>query len=100
MNKVHFIHRRKIVDGKVCNSGGFTVAYKAVDPMHVVYAIAACGPKDNFSRHLGRVKSEGRLNSAKYRVEVPMTVEQFKEYAHLASPFELIHGMIPDEAVA
>ena len=62
MGKVNFIHRRPVVDGKIQNSGGYTIAYREVEN-GVEYAIARCSPRDNFSREVGRVKSSGRLNS-------------------------------------
>lgn len=97
---VHFIHRRETADGFISNNGGFTIAYRVVDPMHVEYAISRCGPHDNFSKHLGRVKAAGRLKSEKYRTEVPMTFEQFKEYAHVASLYDLWYGLVTDDLFA
>lgn len=73
MFKVKFIHiRRHETDGSISPLGGGTVAYE-VDPGTGMVSRAAssfCNPRDNFSRHLGRVKAQGRLNSKRWVIEL------------------------------
>jgi hypothetical protein len=75
---VNFIHRRVLVNGKVHNKGGFTVAFKEV-PEGVRYAYAYCSPKDNFDKAFGRTKASGRLESTNFSAVTYMTFEEFKE---------------------
>lgn len=65
MSNVKFLHYRKFVGGKPTARQGATVAYM-VGPTGSNYAIAYCGPHDNYNKALGRAKSSGRLLSEKY----------------------------------
>ena len=78
MSNVKFIHlrRRNIEDGSISNSGGVTVAFREVGA-NIEYAIARCSPYDNFSKKLGRIKAEGRLESDKYRKSVHTDFNDF-----------------------
>jgi len=79
MSKVNFIHRRKIVNGKPHNKGGFTVAFREISNGDgVEYAYSFCHPSDNFNKTLGRIKAEGRLNSKGVGVAY-MTFDEFRE---------------------
>ena len=73
MLKVKFIHiRRHETNGSISPLGGGTIAYE-VDPDTGMVSRAAssfCNPRDNFSRHLGRVKAQGRLNSKHWVIEL------------------------------
>jgi hypothetical protein len=82
MSKVHYIHLR-LIDGtgKKLNRGGATIAFREVGD-EIEYAIAKCSPNDNFSRKLGRIKSEGRLNSPRYRQVTKSTYLDFKNSVH------------------
>lgn len=78
MSKVHYIHvRNRNHDGTIDNRGGTTVAFREVPEVGIEYAYAFCSPKDNFSRHLGRVKSSGRLNSPKSRHVSTLSYDDF-----------------------
>lgn len=81
MSKVNFLHRRPMVDGRISNSGGFTVAFEEVDE-GIRYAVAYCHPNDNFNKKTGRIKAEGRLNSPRYVDQVDMNFDAFKEWMH------------------
>lgn len=73
MSNVKFLHYRRweevVVGERVGMSPtarqGATVAYM-VGPTGSNYAIAYCGPHDNYSKALGRAKSSGRLLSERY----------------------------------
>ena len=81
MSKVHYIHvRNRNHDGTIDNRGGTTVAFREVPEVGIEYAYAFCSPKDNFSRYLGRVKAEGRLNSTKRRHVSDLTYDDFITY--------------------
>jgi hypothetical protein len=81
MSKVNFIHRRDVINGKILNSGGYTIAYREVAD-GIEYAPAYCSPSDNFNRQTGRIKAEGRLNSDRYRRFIKMSFEDFKALAY------------------
>lgn len=73
MFKVKFIHiRRHETDGSVSPLGGGTVAYEVDSDTGMVSRAASsfCNPRDNFSRYLGRVKAQGRLNSKRWVIEL------------------------------
>lgn len=73
MFKVKFIHiRRHDIDGSISPLGGGTVAYEVdLDTGMVSRAASSfCNPRDNFSRHTGRVKAQGRLNSKRWVIEL------------------------------
>lgn len=82
MSNVRFIHRRRVVDNQVKNNGGFTVAYRELDNGWIEYAFAKCSPRDNFSRELGRVKAQGRLDSPNYRYVTDLTPVDFVASIH------------------
>ena len=81
MGKVSFIHRRAVINGIVQNSGGYTVAYRETDK-GVEYAVAYCNYKDNFSKHTGRVKSEGRLKSATHLRRSVLDFNNFRDHVY------------------
>lgn len=75
--EVQFIHYRAVKDvvdhGKesmqIDSRSGATIAFAMPDKdkkVPIFYAVAWCHPNDNFSKHLGRVKSRGRLRSEKF----------------------------------
>ena len=68
--KTKFVHIRAVnKDGIVLGNGGGTVAFEIDDAGYVTrFASSICHPRDNFSRYLGRVKAEGRLQSKTYCV--------------------------------
>lgn len=73
MFKVKFIHiRRHETNGSISPLGGGTVAYEVDSDTGMVSRAASsfCHPRDNFSRHLGRVKAQGRLNSKHWVIEL------------------------------
>lgn len=73
MLKVKFIHiRRHDTNGSISPLGGGTVAYEVDSDTGMVSRAASsfCNPRDNFSRHLGRVKAQGRLNSKHWVMEM------------------------------
>lgn len=58
-----FLHFRfRDASGQIVPFGGRTIAYVEV-PEGIRYSVALCHVNDNFNKHLGRVKSGGRLNS-------------------------------------
>ena len=76
--KIKFFHRRNhTLDGNTTVKGGTTTAY-VVDENNLVigYAQAQCHEKDNFCKHTGRVKAEGRLKSPRYYND---TMERMEE---------------------
>ena len=79
--KICFMHIRR--SGDEVNKGGATVAMEVNDKNLVTaYATSWCHPHDNFCRRTGRVKAEGRLKSARYRVDasqIPLTREEVYE---------------------
>jgi hypothetical protein len=59
-----FLHYRYIDgDGNILSRGGITYAYQQAEPGLYKIAVAKCHTRDNFSKHLGRVKAAGRLSS-------------------------------------
>lgn len=82
MAKINYIHRRPVINGVIQNTGGYTIAYREVEG-GIEYALAFCSPRDNFSRHLGRIKAAGRLDSEHYREFVAQSFEDFKNSAYL-----------------
>lgn len=70
---VKFLHYRDIEyiptehgsEEVVSPNGGATVAYAQTEG-HIEFATAFCHPHDNYSKSLGRVKSEGRMYSVNY----------------------------------
>ena len=75
--KVNYIHQRLVRDGQILNNGGTTIAFRELGDNQIEYALAHCSPKDNFSKALGRIKAEGRLNSPKYRVTIDSSWKEF-----------------------
>ena len=82
--KTKFAHRRYInpntglIDGK----GGATIAYREIGNNQIEFAIAKCHENDNFCKQIGRIKSEGRLQSHKSRQVFSGSIPQFKELAY------------------
>jgi len=73
MSNIKYLHYRNF-DGEVCTKSnkqipsprlGATVAYMT-GPTGTNFAIAYCGPHDNYNKALGRAKSSGRLLSERY----------------------------------
>ncbi len=75
---IKYVHcRNKAKDGSVTPHGGLTIAYVLNDAFKVVgFASAKCHTKDNYNKHVGRMKAAGRLLSATYYVDVPETDEK------------------------
>jgi hypothetical protein len=73
--KTHFAHKHD----KDTPRGGVTVAFEInQDGMVDAFALAKCGPSDNFCRRTGRIKAQGRLNSMRYRKEIyPVSKTEF-----------------------
>lgn len=65
MNTRQKLRHIRVIDGNIISGrGGATVsAIVKEDGTVVKWAVAYCHPKDNFNRHLGRVKATGRMNS-------------------------------------
>ena len=69
----HHTRHYQEVKGKhvISPNGGSTYAIEVDKIGNVVaFAVAHCNPKDNFNKHYGRVKAEGRLKSSIYRREM------------------------------
>lgn len=67
-----FVHLRThaefdTLNGTRLDVGGVTLAFEH-NGNTVMYAAAKCHWRDNFCKHTGRAKSEGRLKSPHYRV--------------------------------
>jgi hypothetical protein len=63
-SNVRYLHfRRPTKNGSIEATGGYTVAYHIVSDNTIEYASAQCAKTDIYSKHLGRVKAAGRLNS-------------------------------------
>lgn len=74
---VHIRHIRVEDEDSIINNGGATVAYTAQrDGIH--YAVAFCGPNDNFSRNIGRRCALGRLARCEHKV-IDTSLEDFEE---------------------
>lgn len=64
---VHIRHIRVEDEDSIINNGGATIAYtEQRDGIH--YAVAFCGPNDNFSRNIGRRCAMGRLVRCEHKV--------------------------------
>lgn len=73
---VHIRHIRVEDEESIINNGGATIAYtEQRDGIH--YAVAFCGPRDNFSRHIGRRCAIGRLARCEHRV-VDTSLQDFE----------------------
>jgi hypothetical protein len=73
---VHIRHIRVEDEDSIINNGGATVAYTAQrDGIH--YAVAFCGPNDNFNRHIGRSCALGRLVRCEHKV-IDTSLEDFE----------------------
>ena len=81
--KVFFKHFRPVINGKIDNRGGMTVAYTPRDGGGVKFAFACCHPGDNFNKRIGRVKSSGRLNSKIEALQFDGNLEEFDKYMEL-----------------
>lgn len=64
-SKVGYFHFREYVGSRLLARGGMTVCYTTIsmphDGVEVLYSIARCSKKDNYSKKLGRKISYGRL---------------------------------------
>lgn len=99
-SKVHYIHvRNRNHDGTIDNRGGTTVAFREIPEVGIEYAYAFCSPRDNFSRHLGRVKSAGRLNSPKQRFVSLFPYDEFiqRQISSLSNSTRLLDSDITKE---
>lgn len=78
--KTKFYHIRYVdpETGRIDPRGGVTYAY-LIDTDKIVrgYAVARCHEKDNYNKHIGRAKAEGRMKSKHYFHEVLMTEDNF-----------------------
>lgn len=75
--KTFYAHiRNHNSDGTVAGNGGVTIAYQ-VDDNIITYAIAKCHDKDRYSKYLGRIKAEGRLNSKNHAMMFDGTKREF-----------------------
>ena len=78
MTEIKFKHLRNIApDGFPSNFGGMTIAYEQLNEHDIAYAVAICSNTDNFSKTYGRSIASGRLNSARHRKVVSMSVSEF-----------------------
>lgn len=78
LNKTLFFH------GKLVEGRRFTIAAKFTEDDHILLGISVCSKTDQFIKHVGRKKAEGRLNS--YGLKgcsiIPLFSEKyFSEYA-------------------
>ena len=71
-----FIHIRNKIDNKIQGKGGYTIAYESVPGGGFLYAMAKCHEKDNFNKHLGRVKAQGRLKSFHFARMSPVEISE------------------------
>lgn len=81
-NLVRFSHYRSITNGAVNSRSGATIAYVQNKDGTYTWAGAFCHPRDNYSKHMGRVKAAGHLRSKKYATTTvtAMTPEEFRTY--------------------
>lgn len=95
--KTKFVHIRAVnKDGVVLGNGGGTVAFEINDSGYVTrFASSICHPRDNFSRYLGRVKSEGRLKSRDYCVHLNDNEIHEKEFVQKmrSKGWEMLHSL-------
>jgi len=79
--RTKFKHIRNVNEnGQILAQGGMTVAYIIDDNRNVLgFATARCRVPDAFSKHIGRVKSEGRLKSPRYYIDLekPLSEQEF-----------------------
>ena len=79
--KTKFHHKRIITNtGEVSGKGGITIAYEEQDNGYTKYAVAKCHEHDNFKKEQGRVKSAGRLQSAKHMIMFKGTPNELIQY--------------------
>ena len=95
--KIKHVHIRAVnKDGVVLGNGGGTVAFEVDDAGYVTrFASSICHPRDNFSRYLGRVKSEGRLNSKTFCVHLTHNEIHEKEFIQKmrTKGWEMLHSL-------
>jgi len=95
--KTKFVHIRAVnKDGIVLGNGGGTVAFEIDDAGYVTrFASSICHPRDNFSRYLGRVKAEGRLQSKTYCVHLTENEIHEKEFVQKmrTKGWEMLHSL-------
>jgi len=97
--RTKFKHIRNVnCNGQILAQGGMTVAYIIDDDKNVLgFATAKCRIPDAFSKHIGRVKSEGRLKSPRYYIDLQKPVPE-KEFLNaiinLFNQFEKEHNHV------
>jgi hypothetical protein len=72
MNDVLFYH------GETIDGRRFTIAGNVLDDA-VILATAVCSSKDTFVKKIGRLKSQGRLESSKLKGKIILPVARDKE---------------------
>ncbi len=83
--KTTFMHYRRYDRfGQYLPHGGLTLAIR-LDGNQVKVAMAECGKKDLFSRKIGRIVAEGRLNSGRADKIIEFTLPEataLKSFVH------------------
>lgn len=70
-NKPLWFHfRRKDTNGEIDNMGGATVCIVPHGD-EAYYGVSTCSLLDNFEKKKGRVKSHGRANSRRWKIDPP-----------------------------
>lgn len=95
--RTKFKHIRNIdSEQRILAQGGMTVAYIIDEDKNVHgFATAKCRVPDAFNKHIGRIKSEGRLKSPHYFVDlIPAKPEKdfIDEIITMYNQFEKEHG--------
>ncbi|WEU67356.1 hypothetical protein [Xanthomonas phage JGB6] len=78
-NQVKFLHLRLFHEGQVLSRGGRTIAYVENTDGTLTFATAACHPRDNYSKRLGRIKAQGLLKSSSRAQTVTMSGREFQD---------------------
>lgn len=93
-SSIRFLHYRQInADGNVDSRTGATVAYTPpAEGKPAAWAASFCHPKDNYNKHMGRVKAAGRLKSPAYVEETDVTDN--KEFLSLMDSEMEVHGYV------
>ena len=82
--------------------GGVTIAYQRVDASTIKFAMAKCHENDGFNKHVGRVKSAGRLNSPSQSqlIAISNTIPRHKVRDSLAEVYyKSVEEMLPDARI-
>lgn len=107
-DNVKFVHLRNHFfceesdNPKPDTCGGVTIAYQRVDAQTIKFAMAKCHENDGFNKHVGRVKSAGRLNSPSQSqvMAIPDTTPRHKVRDSLAEVYyKSIEDMLPDARI-